>query len=67
MNGCANYRLFGGCRINRARIVTEAARGLNGWMHDELGWLQAQLNQHVRVLDQLLIDQTLQDDAVIRR
>lgn len=29
MNERVNYCLFGVCRINRARIVTEAARQLN--------------------------------------
>ena len=32
MNECENYCLLGGCRINRARIVTEAAFRLNGWI-----------------------------------
>ncbi len=32
MNECVNYRLPDYCPINRARIVTEAARQLNGWV-----------------------------------
>jgi len=32
MNECVNYRLFDSYRINRARIVTEAARRLNVWI-----------------------------------
>ena len=32
MNECVNYCLADCYRINRARIVTEAALGLNGWI-----------------------------------
>lgn len=38
MNERVNYCLFGGYRINRARIVTEEALGLNGWMHGNCEW-----------------------------
>jgi hypothetical protein len=33
MNECVNYCLSDSCRINRARIVTEAARRLNVWIN----------------------------------
>jgi hypothetical protein len=38
MNECVNYCLADCYRINRARIVTEEALGLNGWIEGDWEW-----------------------------